>query len=284
MIRHRYAAILLLAPFVLHAPSALGQAKECIANHASAKEKRKGGALMAAKDEFLLCARDTCPKVVREECRELVSKLAGEIPSVVLAVKDERGNDVVDGTVSLDGKEVDGWLGGRGVDVDPGPHTLRFVSADGRESELKFVARAGEKNRSVVIKLISNEPSGPTAGPSSGPGPAPVVEDDKTSSGPPTLAYVLTGVAAVALGSFVYFALDGTSKKSDIDECKPNCTQGDVDAMRRSFLIGDISLGVGAVALGGAAYLFLSPNQPQEPTGVDVSAGPQFMLRASGRF
>ncbi len=48
--------------------------------------------------------------------------------------------------------------------------------------------------------------------------------------------------------------------------------QADVDAMRRSFLIGDISLGVGVVALGGSASFFLA-RTPEEPaSGISARA------------
>ncbi len=247
--------------------------KECVADHAAGKKLRSEGALIAAKDKFLSCAADACPKVVRQECLSLVQKVAAELPSVVIVAKDDTGADVGEGRVFLDGEEVQGGLGGRAITLDPGSHVLRFVSADGREAEVKFVARDGDKSRSVQVALAPSTSA-----------PEPPVADAEPESSTPVVAYVLAGVAVVALGSFTYFALDGSSKKSDIDECKPKCKQSDVDDMRRSFLIGDISLGIGAVAAGGAAYFFLTGSAAEQPPTSEFNGRTPFFITASGRF
>jgi hypothetical protein len=264
----------LVASSLLGTSVAHATPKECLAHHASGKDLRNKGSLVSAKDEFLKCADDACPKVVREECRELITKLAAETPSIVVVAKDSNGRDLTEGRVLLDGNPIDDALDGRSIELDPGPHALRFVPADGREVEIKFVARDGEKNRSVKVQL---EPA-PSVERPAPEAPPPAVE---SSNSPPVVAYVLAGVAAVAFGSFAVFALDGKSKKDDLDQCKPKCQQSDVDAMKKSFLIGDISLGIGALALGGSAYFFLSPGPADAEHG---AARPPVYLGATGRF
>ncbi|MCA9596554.1 MAG: hypothetical protein KC776_24730 [Myxococcales bacterium] len=255
------------------ASTAAAQSKECIAHHASGKKLRSEGSLMAAKEEFLKCAADGCPKIVRDECLELVGKVARETPSIVVAVKDGNGRDVTSGRVTLDDRELSSWTEGLAEPLDPGPHTLAYTGPDGREAKAEFIARDGDKRRTVEVTL----PAASTPPPTDELPPEVAAPESST----PVLAYVLAGVAVVGLGSFTYFALDGQSKKNDLDDCKPHCQQTDVDAMRRSFLIGDISLGVGALALGGSAYFFLSPSPA--PAEHDTAAPPLF-LSASGTF
>ena len=84
-------------------------------------------------------------------------------------------------------------------------------------------------------------------------------------------AGVLLGVG---LGGFAYFGYRGLSTKSDLDDqkCKPACPQERVDEGNRQFLIADISLGVGVVALGAATYLWLSHREPESTTALRVEA------------
>ncbi|MCA9179446.1 MAG: hypothetical protein KDB14_33555 [Planctomycetales bacterium] len=269
----RCAAAFSLAGLLLHALPAGAQPKVCVEQHASAKAQRKQGALLDAKRTFLQCATDSCPEVIREECQSLVTKLAKETPSVVIGVQDQDGRDVVNGRAFIDGAEVKDWLAGRGHELDPGPHRLRFEATDGRKGTLAFAARSGEKNRRLLMKLRGPVPTSQPAHEGSG--------TRQDSSGAPVGAYIFSGVAAAAFGTFAYFALDGNSKKRDLDHCKPDCAQRDVDTLRRSYLIGDVSLAVGVVALGGATYFFLSHDPTPQPED-----GPRanWLIHASGQF
>jgi hypothetical protein len=62
-------------------------------------------------------------------------------------------------------------------------------------------------------------------------------------------------VGAVGLASFGFFAIKSHSAKSDLEDCKGRCAADEVDAVRRDQIIADVSLGIGVVALGIAAYL-----------------------------
>jgi hypothetical protein len=100
--------------------------------------------------------------------------------------------------------------------------------------------------------------------------PAPA-ESKKT----PVVVWVLGGVAVVGLAGFVGFGISGRSQQSDLDDCKPNCSQGDVDDMKRTYLFADIALGVAAVAGGAAAYLYFTDKKRTEREGgAYVGVGP----------
>jgi len=80
------------------------------------------------------------------------------------------------------------------------------------------------------------------------------------------------GVGAVAFASFGYFGLSGLSKRSDLDKCTPHCRQDDIDATRRSFLVADVSLGIGIVAAALGTYLWVSaPSGKKTTTSVGVA-------------
>jgi c-di-GMP-binding flagellar brake protein YcgR len=56
-----------------------------------------------------------------------------------------------------------------------------------------------------------------------------------------------------------------------MDACKPYCQQSQADKMRLRYLLADISLGVGVVALGAGGYLYFSASK--EPTGTAWRGG-----------
>jgi hypothetical protein len=72
--------------------------------------------------------------------------------------------------------------------------------------------------------------------------------------------WVLAGVGVVALGSFGYFGISGHARASDLkDGCgqTKTCDPADVDSARSKYLVADVSLGIGVVALGAAAAVWL---------------------------
>jgi len=184
----------------------------------------------------------------------------------VVAASDARGHDLVDVTVSFDGKKLTSKLSGMAINVNPGQHTLRFEHDGDGPIEKKVLIREGEKARVIKVQF---EPSKTAVIP-----PKPTSDDGAlgASGSSKTLAYILGGVGVVGLGSFAYFGLTGSSQRSDLlGRCKGgacNLPQDQIDSRRSSvktkFLVADISLGVGIVSLGVATYLFLKPDHKQE--------------------
>ncbi len=267
--------------------AAHADAKQCISSNEKANALRKDGKLRAARDEFAACAVDSCPKMVREECGRLLTQINAAIPSLVFAATDANGNDITKAKVELDGENVTDSLDGRSIAVDPGEHHVVLTTEDGITKEVDVVAREGERNRRVDIKLASpsEEPEPPVVAPTPQEPPA----QDSSRGGPPVAAWILGGVGVVAVGGFALFALDGKSKEKDLkDQCAPNCDQGHVDKMRKSYLFADISLGVAVVSLGAATYLFVSSSPKKEKVGVTppvIAVGPRSAgVSWGGRF
>jgi hypothetical protein len=99
-------------------------------------------------------------------------------------------------------------------------------------------------------------------------------------------AYVLAGVATVALGAFSYFAITGKRAENRVDVCAPNCSDSEYESMRNKYLFADIGLGVAVLSSGAAAYLFLADSGPDGPPREAASrvAPAGWQLSLSGRF
>ncbi len=242
---------------VVVAPPARADSKDvCSDSYVEAQRLRKEGKLREAHDATLRCAATACPPFIRNDCTKWVAEIEHAMPSVIFAAKDERGQDLSDVQVLVDGQKTADKLDGRPVNLDPGPHTVRFQQGS-RTTEQKVVLNEGDSNRRIEGDFA---PSAPAAPPKPAPEPSPSGGGRRI----PTATLILGGVAAVGLASFITFAVLGKSKES----CAPNCSQSDVSTLRRDYAIADISWIVGLAAAGGAVYFWLSqPSAASTATG-----------------
>jgi hypothetical protein len=228
---------------------------------------KHAGHLVSARVQLLACAREVCPKIMREDCVQQLASVDGALPSVVLGATDATGKDLFDVRVSVDGAAVTAHLDGKAIPVDPGKHIMHF-EADGMEPhDEEIVAREGEKNR--VVKVILAPPGGAppgmrsaasasaspplaTTAPPSSPAPSP---------GPPVLAYIIGGLGVVALAVGTYFEVDQAQRYTHLSNtCAPahTCQQSDVDTVSNERVGGGIALGVGGAAVALAVVLIVT--------------------------
>jgi hypothetical protein len=251
--RSALAAALFLAssaaPVVARAQ---GTGASCIKASEEGIDARERGALRAARAHFVKCAAETCPKALRVDCARWLDDVDASLPSIVVGAKDERGADLFDARVKVDGEVIEDVQAGRPLVLDPGPHVVRFergVAPDVEVQEVKVLLRTGERHRSVSAVMGRTVPV-----PKDGP---PAAYGD--TRGPPLATWIFGGVGVLALGSFGTFAVLGAQEKSRLrDTCSPGCRDADVATLRTEYLIADISLGVGLVALGVATYFLLT--------------------------
>jgi hypothetical protein len=267
----------LLALGLWSAPALADDAKQaCVTAHSSSQELRKASKLKEASEQLVACARPECPGAVRADCAKWLGEVQAEVPSLVVVATDANGSDVADVRVLVDGGVVASELNGQPIAVNPGKHTLRFERDGANPVERQVLIRVGERNRRVEVQFSPRLAGG-------GPEPRPEVDDTAsapTSGGVPAATFILGGVGVLGLAGFTYFALDGRKKEDDLAACKPDCPSDDVSSVRTSYLLGDVSLGVGVVALAGAAYfLFSAPQKPATGRPVPLT----FDLHASGR-
>lgn len=251
---------------VFVAPAAAFAADEvaaCIKNSDTGQELRDQGKLIEARESLAVCARDVCPAQIRTACAEWLTGLGPRIPTMVIAAKDDAGHDVTDGTVMVDGKKVDGALAGKAFPLNPGPHAFRFERDGATPVDLQVVAREGEQRRLVPVTFKAAATSGAGVGVGVGNGnnrPPPPDKPRGGSSGPPLASWVLGGAGLVAVGVGAVVGITALGDRSDLKDrnCAPYCPQGEVDSIRTKFIISDITVGVGIVAVGAAVVLWLT--------------------------
>ncbi|MBK8994964.1 MAG: hypothetical protein IPM35_04325 [Myxococcales bacterium] len=237
---------------------------ECFDAHERAQLAQKEKKLRAAKQDYSICANAACPKLVRSECEAELSKIDAVLASVIVFALDAGKSDSTI-RVSIDGAPAEQASGP--IELEPGEHLLRAETSDGRSVEKRVTLAEGRRNEKVTLDVPAAAPAAPSPEPPPAPAPAP--------SRISPAVWVLGGVAVIGLGGFVGFGLSGKGQESDLDSCKPDCKRDDVDAMRRSYLLADISLGVALVAGGVGAYLYVSGNKKQQEQGVFVRAVPE---------
>lgn len=259
--RGYFGSALLLALVLGTTPSAAAKpARACIDAHAEGQVERDAGRLLAAAARFQACAVDTCPAMIRKECAALGADVAAQTPSVRVSAVNERGQPIAGARATIDGGQLVPELDDAPISLDPGVHQVEVTLPDGRRQVLNFSLSFGEKARPASARF---EP----------PKPPPAARRSNQ------LAYVLGGVGLLGLGAWGAFAWDGRRRQSDLETCAPHCSdRSEVDAMRRSYLIADVLLGVSAATLGTSAYLLITN------TGEAAGSERSLVVGARGRF
>jgi hypothetical protein len=259
-VRVRLAVAFLAASSSFVTVAARADVAACVAAHSHGQAERNAGHLQSAKADFISCSTSECPGAIQSECATFLAEVEGIMASCVFAAIDADGHDVVDVKVTVDGQASLDKLTGLATTLDPGSHEIVYTWPDGVEQRQTVVVAQGEKNRRVELRREPIKVAAPAA--------LPVAARAQPT---PVAAYVLAGVGVAALGGFAAFAITGKSAESAMDGCKPACSQAQADKMRLRYLLADISLGVGVVALGAGGYLYFSANR--QPAGTAWTGG-----------
>jgi hypothetical protein len=249
------AALLALSAAVHAAPVAKQQ---CIASAESGQQLRSSGRLREARQAFGACTASACPAVVRRDCGRWIDEIDAATPSVIVKLEDDTGHEVADGRVLVDGAVVKRGSEGRASPLDPGVHKFVWAREDGNV-EQELVIREGEHNRVVILRV-------PRSASASGPENA----DRSTSPTTPSpLPWVVGGIglALVAAGG-VFWGI-GLNDRSNLESscaAAHRCLQSDVDASHTKLVVGDVLLGVGAVAVVSAVIIYLTQSNPTSST------------------
>ena len=264
-LRRRCALSLLAGALLASEPAAAaGTARACIEAHAVGQTERDAGRLRSAQEKFVSCTAESCPPMIRRECVALGESVAAMTPSVVLVVQDSEGRVIEGAHATVDGERSLPLIDGRPLELDPGEHRFELVLPDGRSQTLTPTLHTAEKNRRIVANFQA----------------VPLTPPSAAHARRSPLSYVFGGVGVVALGAWGIYALDGRNKQSELEQCAPHCQASAVNAMRRSYLIADVLLGVSLVSLGTGTYFFFSHTEEPTPRGSTSTV----WLRATGRF
>ena len=260
----------------------------CSQSFEQAQRLRNDTKYVAANQELLKCANPRCGDALFQECSKLYAELQAAIPSVVFQARDAtNGQELVDVTVTLEGRTLTQQLDGKPVVVDPGSHKFTFLAPDAPPVEKLVVVRAGEKFRQIVVVLDLKSSKSAAPPPVA---PPPRTEPVASSRHVPVGTWVLGGVGVVAIGtSLVLRAVGASDFDSLASSCAPTatCSQSDVDKVKQKYLFSNIALGVGAAALAGAVVVYFV--QPRESSGSETAfvVGPTrdgLFARAVTRF
>jgi hypothetical protein len=215
--------------------------QQCINASEKAQQLKNAGRLSDARGELAVCGRESCPKLIQQDCSAWMKEVLEMLPSVVPGAKDKSGRDIVDVKISVDGKVVAERIDGKALAVDPGVHTFRFETKGAPSLVERVVVRQGEKNRILTVTFAS--------------GTEPVTTPVKS---PPIVAYVLGGLGLATLGAALYVDLDANSDARELREtCAPRCEQSRVDDIEDRYVIAGVTAGVGGALLIGGVVLFV---------------------------
>lgn len=241
-----------LLPLAVAAP-AQADSKECAGAYEKSQELKSQSKLRDAREQLLICAQAACPDFIKRDCGKWLGEVDGMLPTVVFSAK-AKGQELTDVQVKVGDAVVVESLDGRSLPMDPGAQVFIFESAVHGTKEVRYTVKEGQKAQNIVADFGGEAP-----GSGSGAGSGGSVSTDGASD--KTLAYVFTGVGAVGLGAFAFFALTGKSDENAL-ECADSktCSDDDIDPIKQKYLFADIGLGVGVVSLGLATYFFLKPS------------------------
>jgi hypothetical protein len=231
----------------------------CAAAYEQAQVFRKHDKLVEARKKLIVCAQDSCPKIAQEDCGRWFVEVEASLPTVVIEAKDPTGRAIEHVRVAADGEPLTDKLDGTALPMNPGSHKLHCEFVGAAPVDLRVLVLEGKKNQLVPVAFEDFE-FGPTPLlPPPPPGPAPVPREAAPARRVPTAAYVLAGVALVGAAGFAYFGLRGVSDENSLrSSCAPTCASSDVDAIRSKYRVADVSLAVGVISAGLAAWLYLS--------------------------
>lgn len=252
----------------------------CVEAAEAGQRLRKQGQLVEARDRLLVCANPDCPDVVSQDCTGWLGEVQRSLSSVSVKAHTARGEPLSDVAVFLDGAELPERAPTAMIDVDPGDHVLRCERAGFKPTELHTRLSEGERGREIECRLVPVAQQSPEdararvdADLFKGP-PEPLTNRGGTV---PWVVWPLGALGAVGVAGFASFGIAGQEQEKSLrsgpSACAPSCTPGETSAVRREFLIGNVSLGVGLAALAAAALVaLLHPHSPPAKPAARSSA------------
>jgi hypothetical protein len=242
-------------------PPVRADSEACLSAHERAQLARLRGHYVEAHAELLQCAQAPCPAGVRNDCKGWLSEVEASLPSIIFAVSDHTGRDLVDVRISAGAQLVTEHADGRSLTLNPGLYKLRFEAPGYVTREQEVLVREAEKQRIVRVQL---EPEPRTALPSAASQMQPM--NDPSSPVPPRsrrlllASYGLGGAALASLAVGIGFAVSGHDKYNELEDsdCRPQCSSTEVDAGKRRYVIADVAFAMaGAFGISAAVTLIL---------------------------
>jgi tetratricopeptide (TPR) repeat protein len=249
------------------------------------------GRTASAWAEFLEAARlaqDTGWQAGAREAQRRAEALEPALSRLAVQVR-ERLPDLV---VTLDGKALDAAALDTPLPIDPGEHALSATAEGHVPWSLRVRIAADADLVEVEVPALA-----PASSDAQRDGSAPASEaealaaaeldatDGERATNGSVLPYVIGGIGVAALATGVVFGLLADARYQNAESACPEhvgCDQPALDAGDEAELranLSNVGFGVGVVALGVAAVLWLTDDEP-EASGAASARAPGVALRA----
>jgi len=246
---------------------------DCLTANENAIKARAEHQLRAAREQSVVCAAPTCPKMVRDACQARADDLTRAIPTVVFEVKDAGGNELSAVTVAMDGVVVVNRLDGSALTLDPGAHRFTFTAPGEGPVTQTIILHDGDRNRHVAVSL---------APPSGTPQPAPPGHAQRVAG------VVTTGVGVVGVvvgGVFGGLGFAAWSSANSLCPTHNDCSSTAASDRSRTVTyatVSDVGFIGGGLLLAAGLTLYLTAPKSASPTAaLQVTPGG---LTLAGRF
>lgn len=255
-------------------PASAPDKRACSDAFETAQLLKSVGKLDEAVAQASICAASSCPKSTSVPCSAWRTEWEALLGEITLEVVDETGAPTRAATLLVDAKpaltEVPSTLR-----LAPGPHAFRF-SRPGQPDQTSSVVLA--ERQKATVRVVFPSVAAKTAEPT--PSASITKEQPPPPRRIPTATWALGGVGVAGLAVFAGFGLAGRADKSELDTtCAPRCSPDQASSAKTKYLIADVGLGVGVLALAGATYFALRPSPPP-PAGAAASSRPRWTTLA----
>jgi hypothetical protein len=258
-------------------------AAECVAANESGQALQRSNHLGDARASFTKCTASSCPGLVRQDCAQKIEELTRLTPTVIFAVTDASGNDLVNVRVRAGDKVLTERLDGNAITLDPGEQHLTFESSGFTPLEKAIVVRVTEKDR-IIKAALSPAAQEPVARPVGAPPnvvaalPSAPEPASGRSSGPSGWTYVSLGAGAAGLiVGGVFSGLWAQAKSQGDTACGTpgSCDMTTADqweSKQRSLSAGAITgFAVAAVGAGLGLALWIGTRNGSTPSRVGAA-------------
>lgn len=238
--RVRVAALAVVAGALLGSPAFAAGTEEHRALMVAGQLLRSDGKLLRAAEVLEDCATVACDADadaecvrIREFCQRRLGELRAELPTLAIAVVDDRGVPLPGATARVGTRVV---ANGEVVRVDPGRHLLEAEYL-GRRVALSVEARRGVSTPArAVLDLRVTRVERPVRG----------------------VTWALAGGALVGLASAAVFGSLAAARAGGLEDCRPTCGRDERTSLETFTIGADVGLGVFALSSLGAVFSHLS--------------------------
>jgi hypothetical protein len=276
----RIAASLLLGSSCSLLLSARASAEEgpaqCLQAYEDGQNLRRQGDLLSASQKLLACGGPACPVRMQRDCQRWWDEVQRSLPTVVFRVRGADNTSLPGASIAIDGADAQP-LDGRALQMNPGQHLVVFEHPGYAPLRTPVFITEGEKLEPHDVTLTAlSEVGRPQLS------AAPRVPAVPLDPAPPSARVTRSWTGPIAAGAvaalggvgLAYFGSSAKSGEQALDRCTPNCSQGSVDAVKRDYLMANLSLGIGVAALVGAGLMLLLDDgaAPSTNSGSGASA------------